>query len=213
MAAAYVQKLVVSTPDTTGTFASVSTSGNAILVWIGWDGAQAETGSATDSKGNTYTVLTHHNWQGTTSRTALLLAKNITGGGAAIEITFSVTGSPGNIWNQKAVEFGGVSTDPLDDFRIANGSSDSPSSGAYTTAAGAVILWGAHDETGGTFTDTTSFTDRGDNLFTKAVASSSSQSFGGGLGGTFAWNAWVVGLKEPAAAATPKFLTLLGAGQ
>ncbi len=122
---------------------SSSTNGNLIIVHLSYDNVARSVSSVTDTKGNTYTRINGPTTWNTTFRSELWYAYNITGGGAAINVTATLTGSSTSYMQIYISEYSGVLTtaDPLDQKATRTGSSTSITVGPKTTAYGNELVY------------------------------------------------------------------------
>ncbi len=143
-------------------FAVASTTGNLIVVHLDWDNQGISVSSVTDNKGNTYNRINGPtNWNGTNYRAELWYAYNITGGGAAVSITGTLSGNPTSFSQIYITEYSGiVTTNPLDQNRVAAGSTLAVSTGTRTTTYTNELVYGAAIGASGLLTQGASFTLR-----------------------------------------------------
>ena len=128
------------------TFASASTSGNLIVVHLDWDKQIIHINTVTDTKGNTYhRIIGPTNWNGANYGAELWYAYNITGGGAAIKVTATLTGAPTSFSQIYISEYSGIlsTANPLDQSSVAIGNATAVSSGAKTTTQTNELIYGA----------------------------------------------------------------------
>jgi len=128
------------------TFTSGVTTGNAIIIFVGWWSTSVTLNSVSDSRGNTYTLIDNPtNFNG--ARGAMAYALNATGGTNTITVTFS--GSVDSIF--EAHEVSGIATNnALDQHAIGTVSFDTAYVGPsiITTVDGDYIFAGMFDSTG-----------------------------------------------------------------
>jgi hypothetical protein len=143
-------------------FAAPSTSGNLIVVHVDWDGQTRSVLSVTDNKGNSYAKINGPtNWDGLNYRAELWYAYNITGGGAAINITAKLTGAPTTFSQIYISEYSGIiTTNPLDQNSVAIGNTAAVSSGSKTTTYTNELIYGASIGASGVLTVGAGFTSR-----------------------------------------------------
>lgn len=146
----------------TCTFPSPSTSSNLIVVHLDWNNQARSVNTVTDNKGNTYARINGPtNWNGAAYRAELWYAYNITGGGGAITVTATLTGSPTSFSQIYITEYSGIATvSPLDKNAVAIGSSAAVSSGSVTTTAANELVYGASIGASGTLSTGAGFTNR-----------------------------------------------------
>ena len=120
---------------TTTAFASSTTSGNTIIVSIATYSTTVS--SVTDSKSNTYTLITSSNYNGS-AYVYMYYAYNITGGSShTVTANLASTGSDVTIIAREVSGLG-IASSPLDKSHSASGSSTSPASGSTATTTQAV---------------------------------------------------------------------------
>jgi Secretion system C-terminal sorting domain len=148
-------------------FSASSTSGNLIVVHLSWGGQTVNTTSVIDNKGNIYTKIQGPtNWHGTNFRSELWYAYNITGGGAAINITVNLSAAPNSTaLNYSQIymsEYSGIVSvsNPLDQKAVAIGNTAAVSSGSRTTVYTNELVYGASIGASGTLTVGSGFTSR-----------------------------------------------------
>ena len=119
-------------------FPSSSTDGNLIIVHLSYDNVARSVSSVTDTKGNTYARISGPTTWNTTYRSELWYAYNIKGGGAAINVTATLTGSSTSYMQIYISEYTGILTtaNPLDQKATITGSTASITVGPKTTAYG-----------------------------------------------------------------------------
>jgi hypothetical protein len=144
------------------TFAASSTTGNLIIVHLDWDGQTRSINSVTDNKGNAYTRINGPtNWNGVIYRAELWYAYNITGSGAAIAITATLSGAPTSYTQIYISEYSGIArANPLDQNSAAMGNALAVSSGSQTTAYTNELIYGASIGASGLLTLGAGFTIR-----------------------------------------------------
>jgi hypothetical protein len=142
-------------------FASASTTGNLIVVHLSWDNQSRAVSSVTDNKGNTYFRINGPtNWH-TNYRSELWYAYNITGGGAAINITANLTGVSTSYFQIYMSEYSGIRTfSPLDQKSVNTGSTAAVTSGSKTTVFGTELIYGVSIGASGNLTFGGTFTAR-----------------------------------------------------
>jgi len=145
-------------------FTSTSTTGNLIIVHLDWDGQTRNISALTDSKGNTYHLISGPtNWNGTNYRADLWYAYNITGGGGtAITVTATLSGAPTSFSQIYIAEYSGIRniSTPLDQNAVAIGTAASESSGSKTTLATDELIFGISIGSNGVINSGTGFTLR-----------------------------------------------------
>jgi hypothetical protein len=150
--------------STTQTFPAPSTTGNLIVVSVGYDSPAATISSVTDSKGNTYNLAVGPtNWAtGGVVHTSTYYARNITGGGAAITITVTLSGASTSVLQVYQFEYSGVATvSPVDKTSSNFGTGLSPvNSGSQTTTQVNELIYGLVATTVGGVTGGASYTTR-----------------------------------------------------
>jgi hypothetical protein len=144
------------------TFAASSTTGNLIVVHLDWDGQTRSISSVTDNKGNSYSRINGPtNWNGVSYRAELWYAYNITGGGAAIKVTATLSGAPTSFSQIYISEYSGIATtNPLDQNSVATGNSAAVSSGSKTTLYSNELIYGASIGASGVLSVGAGFTSR-----------------------------------------------------
>ena len=145
------------------TFASPSTSGNLIIVHLDWDNQARSISSVTDNKGNTYARISGPtNWNGALYRAELWYAYNITGGGGAIKVTATLSGTPTSFTQIYISEYSGILSvaNPLDQSAVNTGATVGVSSGFKTTTYNNELVYGASIGASGTLTKGGTFTLR-----------------------------------------------------
>jgi galactose oxidase-like protein/Big-like domain-containing protein len=146
-------------------FSAANTAGNLIVVGVSWGDNPAPSIRATDTLGNTYSVVTNDFDPGNRQGLAILYAPNIRAGANTVTVTLGVTGGYRRII---VSEYSGIATtSPLDvsahnratGTTAANGVT---STAATTTANGDLIFGVVMDDSGsfGTITAGTGFTVR-----------------------------------------------------
>jgi hypothetical protein len=126
-------------------FTSSSTAGNLIVVHLTWDKQSRTVNTVSDTKGNTYHLIgAETNWSGTTYRSALYYAYNISAGATPLSITATLTGSVTSLYEIYISEYSNVLTtsDPLDQKKTTAGSGTTVNSGAVTTTASDELIYG-----------------------------------------------------------------------
>ena len=126
-------------------FTSSSTAGNLIIVHLTWDKQSRTVNTVSDAKGNTYHLIgAETNWSGTTYRSALYYAYNISAGATPLSITATLSGSVTSLYEMYISEYSNVLTtsDPLDQKKITAGSGTTVNSGAVTTTATNELIYG-----------------------------------------------------------------------
>lgn len=135
----FVQQVATSVASGVNTvsqiFAIPSVAGDLIVVCLKWGDQTISVASIGDDKGNTYTsAVGPTNWSGTAKRAQIFYAKNITGGGAPITITATLTGNSTSSFHIYQLEYANADINaPLDVVSAAIGTATSVSSGAATT--------------------------------------------------------------------------------
>lgn len=126
------------------TLPNVSTSGNLIVVEVTWDKQNRTLASLTDSKGNTYRqIAAETNW-GTTYRSTLYYAYNISAGSTPITITANLDHKTQNLLEIYASEYSNIMSiaDPLDKAKTTTGSGAAINSGAVTPTTANQLVYG-----------------------------------------------------------------------
>ena len=153
----------VATTTITCTFPAASTTGNLIVMHLDWDGQTRSISTVTDTKGNTYTpIIAPTNWNGLNYRAELWYAYNITGGGAAITVTATLSGLPTSFFQIYISEYSGIinTSNPLDQNSVLIGNTAAVSSGFKTTTMSNELIYGASIGATGTLTTGGGFTNR-----------------------------------------------------
>ncbi len=117
------------------TFPAASVSGNLIIVSLKWGNQALSVSSIMDNKGNVYTsAVGPTNWNGTLKSTQTFYAKNITGGGAPIAITVTLTGNSTSSFHLYQFEYTNIDpTNPIDTTCASAGVGTAVSCGPVTT--------------------------------------------------------------------------------
>lgn len=126
-------------------FTSSSTAGNLIIVHLTWDKQSRTVNTVSDAKGNTYHLIgAETNWSGSTYRSALYYAYNISAGATPLSITATLSGSVTSLYEMYISEYSNVLTtsDPLDQKKTTVGSGAIVNSGAVTTTASDELIYG-----------------------------------------------------------------------
>jgi len=126
------------------TLPAASTNGDLIVVSFDVPSQALGVLSVSDSKGNTYSpAIAPTNWNGVADRMYTYYASGITGGGAAITITITLSGATGANWESYAVEYSGVARyNPVDQTSSGTGNGTAWSSGAKTTTSADQLVYG-----------------------------------------------------------------------
>jgi hypothetical protein len=126
------------------TLPSPSTTGNLIVLSFNVDGPDRTVTAVTDNKSNSYSLATgplDHSSPG--QRLWTCYANNITGGGAAITITITLSGAANLYFEAYALERSGVATaSPVDQTSSGSGNSMTLSSGSKTTTSADELMYG-----------------------------------------------------------------------
>jgi fibronectin type 3 domain-containing protein len=125
-------------------FTNPSVSGDLIVVGVKWGDQTISVASIVDDKNNTYTsAVGPTNWSGTAKRAQIFYAKNITGGGAPITITVTLTGNATSSFYIYQLEYSNADINaPLDVVSAAIGTATSVSSGPATTTFPNELIFG-----------------------------------------------------------------------
>jgi len=125
-------------------FTIPSVAGDLIVVGVKWGDQTISVASITDDKSNTYTsVIGPTNWSGAAKRAQIFYAKNITGGGAPITITVTLTGVVTSSLYIYQLEYSNADLNsPLDVVSAAIGTATSVSSGTATTRSPNELIFG-----------------------------------------------------------------------
>jgi hypothetical protein len=126
-------------------FTSSSTAGNLIVVHLTWDKQSRTVNTVSDAKGNTYHLIgAETNWSGTTYRSALYYAYDISAGATPLSITATLSGSVTSLYEMYISEYSNVLTtsDPLDQKKTTASSGTTVNSGAVTTTATDELIYG-----------------------------------------------------------------------
>jgi fibronectin type 3 domain-containing protein len=117
------------------TFPAAGVSGNLIIVSVKWGNQALSVSSVSDNKGNIYTsAVGPTNWNGTLKSAQTFYAKNITGGGAPITITVTLTGNPTSSLHLYQFEYTNIDpANPIDTTCAAAGVGTAISCGPVTT--------------------------------------------------------------------------------
>jgi hypothetical protein len=208
---AFVQQAAnnfASTASAAQTFGAVSTTGNLIVVSVGYDSPAATISSVTDSNGNTYTLAAGPTaWGGGSYHTATYYAKNITGGGAAITITVNLSAASTTALELFQLEYSGVDTvSPLDQASSAVGTGTVMNSGSKTTTQVNELIYGLIESSVGGVTGGATFTTESalDTQFAgdKLAPTIGSYSVDGTAAGSVSWVAQMVTFKGTLQAVT-----------
>ncbi|HMC68421.1 MAG TPA: hypothetical protein VKJ07_04635, partial [Mycobacteriales bacterium] len=190
--------------STTQAFGAASTTGNTIVVTIEYDHATATISSVTDTKGNTYTLAAGPtNWGVPLTHTATYVAKNITGGGAAITITVTLSAAPATGFEVFQTEYSGLdATNPVDQVSTAfgNNTASPANSGSKTTTEDNELIYGFAGSTTGGMTGGATYLPARSTFDTqfqgdKLAAAAGSYSVDATFAGTKYWAAHMVTLK------------------
>ena len=145
------------------TLPAASTTGNLIVVSLSYARRTPIVSSVTDNKGNTYLRALGPTDYGTgTDRAYTYYARNITGGGAPIQVTATLSGGNSNgFFELYATEYQGIDTvAPLDQTSETLGTGNPVTSAAVTTTAPDEILYAFCDGQSGGITLNAPFTTR-----------------------------------------------------
>lgn len=125
------------------------TTGNFIAVFYRAANSSAFTATASDTAGNTYSVVTYAT--NTSDKCGMLYAKNITGNAANI-VTLTLSGAV-PFRAVMVLQYSGIDpVSPLDTFAIGNGSASTPTVGPFTTStANELIVAGVMTNSGLSF--------------------------------------------------------------
>jgi fibronectin type 3 domain-containing protein len=125
-------------------FTNPSVSGDLIVVGVKWGDQTISVASIVDDKNNTYTsAVGPTNWSGTAKRAQIFYAKNITGGGAPITITVTLTGNATSSFYIYQLEYSNADINaPLDVVSSAIGTATSVSSGSATATFPNELIFG-----------------------------------------------------------------------
>ena len=161
------------------TLPGASTTGDVIALSFDYANRAAVVSSVVDSKGNTYSkVYGPTDWGSGSDRMYTYYAKNITGGGAPIQITITLSANSGGFWEVYATEFGGVDTvNPLDQSSQTTGNANPLVSSGVTTTSPDEVLYAFCDCDAGGITPNSPFTGR-ENLNGNFTADRSVASIG-----------------------------------
>ena len=151
-----------STASATITLPAASTTGNLVVVTVGYGNETATVSSVVDNKGNTYRrAAGPSDWGVNTYRNYSYYAKNITGGGAPIQVTITLSGNSGGVFVVYATEFRGLDTvDPLDQVIETAGTGNPAASGYVTTTYPDELLYAVCGNEGGFTSVNAPFTAR-----------------------------------------------------
>ena len=142
-------------------FSSASTTGNLIVVHLSWDNTSRTVNTITDNKGNTYHSVNGVSTWNTTYRSQLFYAFDITGGGAPITVTATLSGNSSSYFQVYMSEYSGIDIiSPLDQKSANKGSTTSVSSGAKTTLMNGELIYGVSIGASGLLTKGSGFTAR-----------------------------------------------------
>jgi hypothetical protein len=125
-------------------FAAASTSGHLIVVHLTWDKQNRNVNTISDTKGNTYHRIGATTSWGSTYRSDLWYAYNITAGASPLSITVTLTGAVNNLFEIYISEYSNVLTtaDPLDKNIIVTGTNGTISAGPVTTTSTNQLIYG-----------------------------------------------------------------------
>ncbi len=197
------------------TFPSATTSGNLIVVSVGWSELLV-TASISDNKGNTYTSAIGPTNGPQGARAQTFYAQNITGG-ATHTVTVTYSGTVGFQSHCIHEYSGAATTGVLDVAAAASGTSTAPSASGTTTNANDLIFGWCYDNNG-TLTAGSGFTvrqapDVAAKTEDKNVTSTGSWAANWSLSPSDGWIAQMAAFKDAGGgAAAPKRLPLLGVG-
>ena len=122
---------------------AVSTTGDLIVVTLGFDSAAATVSSLTDTAGNVYTLAVGPTVWGTNYHAATYYASNIVAGAVPLTITAKLTANATSFFELYALEYQGVSTgSPLDQVSAATGTGTAMNSGSQTTTQANELIYG-----------------------------------------------------------------------
>jgi hypothetical protein len=125
------------------TLPSPSTTGNLIVLSVLLDRSDRTVTSITDNKGNTYSLATGPVIWGGINVVWTYYASNITGGGAPVTITITLSGPGNTFFEAYALEYSGVATaSPVDQTSSGSGNSMTVSSGSKTTTSPDELIYG-----------------------------------------------------------------------
>jgi hypothetical protein len=120
-------------------------AGNTSIVVVGWNDSTSDVASVTDTAGNSYQVAAP-TARGDGVSQAIYYARNIAGGPAKVNVTFSTAVPFADV---RIAEYAGLDTaSPLDASASAAGSAGNASSGAVTTGTANTLVIGAGITTG-----------------------------------------------------------------
>jgi len=125
------------------------TTGNLIVVAVGWGTNPVDITSVTDTAGNTYiSAVGPVSLPTSPFRTQIFYAKNVTGGDLTVTVTYSADVTSSRLGLH---EYSGASlTAPLDVTSSNTGASGNPDSGSAITTAANEIIFGWSLSSGGT---------------------------------------------------------------
>ena len=202
---------VAATNTLSVTLPSPSTTGNLIVLSfeINTPGSLTVT-SVTDNKGNTYSVASGPlNWNASTEQMWTYYASNITGGGAAVTVTITLSGAAPFLEGY-ILEYSGVAqTSPVDQTSSGFGFGTVMSSGSKTTTSPSELIYGACFDYGIPTVDppfTARATNNNNFVADRTVAATGTYAVTGTMPVAQAWACQMVTFKAPPA--TPVFYSV-----
>jgi uncharacterized repeat protein (TIGR01451 family) len=193
---------VTATNTLSVTLPSPSTTGNLIVLSfdINTPGSLSVT-SVTDNKGNSYGVAAGPlNWNGSSEQMWTYYASNITGGGAPVTVTVTLSGAAGSLEGY-VLEYSGVAkTSPVDQTSSGSGSGTTLSSGSKTTTYPSELIYGACFDQGTSTPDaplTARNTSNGNFVADRTVSATGPYAVTGTMPASQAWGCQMVTFKAP----------------